>query len=188
MENSLSPALLNIYFHELDIFLQNKIIKRYRKGRRATICYEYQKRVAFTREEKRSPEKRRLQLLRDKRKNAHRQNLCNTKINDTHINVRYVRYADDFLLGLQGPRTLAIKIMRTVIFFLKSHLRLTLEDNTPTLFDSFCRMVPYLGMLLYNPIKNPKILNSHIAESFTRKRTIILHKAEILLNSKSTLL
>lgn len=37
-DHVLSPILVNIYFHELDLFVKESIIGRYKKGLRPVVC------------------------------------------------------------------------------------------------------------------------------------------------------
>ena len=117
--NVLSPILGNIYFHDLDIYIKKEIIDRYKKGTKATKCLDYQRAISFTTEEKKASLQKRKQIARRKRRDAHKAGLRYTRIDENFIRIKYVRYADDFLIGVRGPKTLVQKILRSVIFFLK---------------------------------------------------------------------
>lgn len=146
----LSPILSNIYFNELDQFIQKEIIEKYKKGTRAPACPEYVKATKFTADEKRKSKNERTQILQRKRKAAHKQGLRYSIIDDSYIRVRYVRYADDFLIGVRANKKIAIKIQNTVAFFIESSLNMKVSKEKSRLMDSYSTRVPFLGMLIHN--------------------------------------
>jgi retron-type reverse transcriptase len=135
--NILSPILANIYFHDLDIYIDREIINRYKKGIRAFKCLDYHRAVSFTGEEKKANFRKRKQLARKKRRDAHKAGLRYTTIDESFIRVKYVRYAGDFLIGVRGPKALVLKIFKSVTFFLKSTLQLNLNEEKSKIIDSF---------------------------------------------------
>ena len=148
--NILSPILANIFFHNLDVYVEKEIIKRYKKGIKPTRCLDYQRAVSFTYEEKKASKEKRKQIARRKRRDAHKAGLRYTKIDSNFIRVKYVRYADDFLIGVQGPKILAEKVFQSIKFFLKSNLQLSLNEEKSEILNSFSNKIPYLGMLIHN--------------------------------------
>jgi len=44
--------------------------------------------------------------------------------------IQYVRYADDFIIGIVGPKQHALRIRDKIDTFLKSDLHLTVKKNT----------------------------------------------------------
>jgi hypothetical protein len=58
--------------------------------------------------------------------------------------VKYVRYADDFLIGITGSRQLAIEIKGIVATYLKTELHLTLND-IKTKITHITKGVHFLG-------------------------------------------
>ena len=61
--------------------------------------------------------------------------------------IRYVRYADDFLVGILGPRKIALEIRERIRVFLETKLalRLNLEKTKIT---HISKKVPFLGYLI----------------------------------------
>lgn len=179
--NILYPVLTNIYFHDLDVYVEDKIIKRYSKGLRASICPFYQRTIMFTPEERKASEQKRRQIARKKRKDAHKAGLRYTNVDDTFIRVRYLRYANDFLIGVRGSKVLAKKILRSTKFFLKSDLHLSLNEEKPEIIDSFSSKVEFLGMLIYNvPSKFKPFRKSRFIENAKRKKNRVISKAQAL--------
>ena len=183
--NILSPILANIYFHDLDVYIEKEIINRYKKGTKATKCLDYQRAVSLTNEEKKASSLKRKQLARKKRRDAHRAGLRYTKIDGSFIRVKYIRYADDFLIGVRGPKTLVLKIFRSVNFFLKSTLQLSLNEEKSKVVDSFSNKISFLGMLIHNvPTKNLPYRKSRALQNKKRKRNRVLLRAENFENQR----
>jgi len=123
----LSPILSNIYLHELDVFMEH-IKNTYKTGKQSP---EYNKAITPYRKAvlkyKADKSKENLTVLKEKRKI-----LMNTNYTlRTGVNVHYVRYADDFIVGVLGPKTVAEEIKAKIAEFLKKELLIELnEDKT----------------------------------------------------------
>lgn len=113
--NILSPILCNIYLDDLDRFIE-RIIERHRKGARATRSLEYARATQAPASEKKEnlDPATRLARQRERRKEAHRRGLRYTEIDDKFTRVKYVRYADDFIVGVRGPKSLATKLRKEI--------------------------------------------------------------------------
>jgi retron-type reverse transcriptase len=184
--NILSPILANIYFHDLDIYIGREIINRYKKGIRASKCLDYHRAVSFTGEEKKASFRKRKQLARKKRRDAHKAGLRYTKIDESFIRVKYVRYAGDFLIGVRGPKALVLKIFKSVTFFLKSTLQLNLDEEKSKIIDSFSNKIPFLGMLIHNvPTKSLPFRKSRALQNKKRKFSRVLLRADALENHQT---
>lgn len=61
--------------------------------------------------------------------------------------ILYVRYADDLVLGITGPRDFALKIATEIETFIKSDLRLKVHDVSLTSRDKGA--IKFLGFNLY---------------------------------------
>ena len=184
--NVLSPILANIYFHDLDIYIKKEIIDRYKKGTKATKCLDYQRAISFTTEEKKASLQKRKQIARRKRRDAHKAGLRYTKIDGSFIRIKYIRYADDFLIGVRGPKTLVQKILRSVTFFLKSTLQLNVNEEKSKIIDSFSNKVPFLGMLIHNvATKKLPYRKSRALQNKKRKLDRVLLRADNLENQQT---
>lgn len=184
--NILSPILCNIMFHSLDIFVEESIVKRYKEGVKAAKCEEYQKAIALNVKDCRYSIDKRKQILRRKRKEAHKLGLKYTKIDDSYIRVKYIRYADDFLIGIRGSKELAQKILKTVKFFLKSHLHLIVNEDKCSIIHSYSRKIPFLGMLIHNANKSHiPFRKSREIENKRRKRSRIMNRINALKNRQA---
>lgn len=61
-----------------------------------------------------------------------------------YVNCKYVRYADDFLVGILGPRKMAQEIKERIGLFLKTVLKIELS-NEKTKITHVTKKVPFLG-------------------------------------------
>lgn len=179
-DNVLSPILSNIYFNELDWFITNKIIHRYNKGLKPRINPDYTKAITLTTQEKKLSSFERTRLRAFKRREAHKKGLRYKLIDDSFIRVKFVRYADDLLVGIRGPKRLALTIKKTIRFFLKSELQLSINENNLSLFDSYATKIPFLGMTIHNIVtKISTYRNSRELEMIKRSRSRVLTRINV---------
>src|SRR5262249_36635512 len=119
----ISPLLANIYLNELDRFIEDTLIPTYTRGnrRRTNPTYKrYEYPLAEARRQKNITEVRR--LVQEPRKV-----MSVDPVDADYRRLRYVRYADDFLLGFVGPKKEAEKIRQRLSEFLSQQLKLTLS-------------------------------------------------------------
>lgn len=153
--NVLSPLLCNIYLNELDQFIL-KEQEQYSLGKERQRCPEYRK-ITRVRDSN-IP----WHVRREKLKKAHRLGLSYTNLRDPlYRRVKYARYADDFLIGIAGPKSLAKEIFEKVAFFLSQDLQFQISKQKSRLISSTDRQVCFLGI---NIIQIPKIHLPHIVE------------------------
>lgn len=181
-ESVLSPILSNIYFHELDVFITKNIIARYRKGVKAPMCREYAAATTLSSVEMRLNERAKAELRRAKRREAHRKGLRYTVNTDNeYVRVRYVRYADDFVIGVRGSKGLATKIFKATKFFIQSSLNLKVNAEKSKLIDTYSNKVPFLGMLIHNVnTRNLQVRNSREIENAKRKKSRVLNRIDAM--------
>lgn len=187
--NILSPILANIYFQRLDSFIEKEIIEKYKKGKKPTKCPEYQRAISLSPLEKKSSSQKKKQILRIKRKKAHKLGLRYTKVDDNYIRVKYIRYADDILIGVRAAKSIATKTLDAIKFFLKSNLHLKINEENSQIINSFSNKIPFLGMMLYN-ITNKKTpyRKSREIQNKKRKRSRILSRIDALNHKQTKLL
>ena len=118
-----SPILSNIYMDRLDRFVQETLIPEFTQSPKRKMNPTYirlQSRVYHLRAK---GELERAKILRKEI-----QQHPSVAPNDPdHRRLRYVRYADDFLLGFVGPMTEAKEIKERIATFLGTELKLTLS-------------------------------------------------------------
>jgi group II intron reverse transcriptase/maturase len=136
-----SPVLSNIYLDRLDKFAETVLIPEYTRGAVRAANPEYGKVAraignAVRRGER--PAARRLRILRrgiargDPRDSRYRR-------------LRYIRYADDRLLGFTGPKAEAEQIKQRLAEFLRDDLKLELNQDKTLITHARTRAASFLG-------------------------------------------
>jgi RNA-directed DNA polymerase len=134
----ISPILANIYLHELDLFVEEKI-KEFNRGNKRAVNPEYDKlchRVSKIRksidEAMASGNKTLVENLLPILNKTQKQTKQMPKGKPYDPNYRrlvYIRYADDFLMGIIGSRSEALEIMGQVTDFLVNELKLEIATE-----------------------------------------------------------
>lgn len=135
-----SPILANIYLHELDEFMQAKVVS-FDKGKKRSPSLEGRRIMnRLTRLRKRVDQLRaeglgetpEITSLLDEigRLKAERMTVpASDAFDPNYKRLRYCRYADDFLIGVIGSKAEARQIMMEVRHFLADHLKLAVSDE-----------------------------------------------------------
>jgi len=136
--SGVSPVLANIYLHELDKFME-EYAENLSRGQKRLINPEYNKslkRAAYYRRmgkqmwEDLSPEQRKERNRTLKTLEAKQRMLSpSLPLDDSYKRVQYVRYADDFIIGVIGSKADAEQIKQDVGQFLKNVLDLEMSDT-----------------------------------------------------------
>jgi group II intron reverse transcriptase/maturase len=144
--SGISPILANVYLHELDVFVES-LRQRHEEGERRHI----------------NPEYRRLQGRRSYRLQASKgawtpeireltkrmRCLPSHDPHDPHyVRVRYLRYADDWILGVIGPRALAERLRDDIQLFLREELKLELSTEKTLITHAATEEAYFLGTRL----------------------------------------
>jgi group II intron reverse transcriptase/maturase len=117
----LSPFWSNVYMHELDVFVERLKIK-YTKSRRGTIQNpEYTASLKRMRELRAEGDGKAIRAADERRIPS---------VIRTGTRIYYVRYADDWVIGVRGPRSLALNVKREVEAFLRNELNLDSQEKT----------------------------------------------------------
>jgi RNA-directed DNA polymerase len=120
----ISPVLANIYLHELDMFMENMMLQ-FTKGKRrkSNPSYDYLKqrmtitnkklsRLEMCLKNDNSQEKASLLRIRREIQRKMREIPSIDLFDPDYRRLRYVRYADDFIIGVIGSRNDAENVMR----------------------------------------------------------------------------
>jgi len=102
-----SPILANIYLHELDVFIE-QLKQRFDQPTRKK-CYtpEYDRvrqRLAYWSNKIDQANETEKPILLEKYRKIRAEMLCTPSKRQTDKKIKYVRYADDFLIGVNGDR------------------------------------------------------------------------------------
>lgn len=137
----ISPLLANIYLTELDRFVEDTLKPAYRRGKRRKANPEYRRYqylIGNARARRDFDEARRLDRER-------RKVMSVAPCDSDFRRLRYVRYADDFLLGFVGPKNEAEEIRRRLSEFLGHRLKLTLSPEKTLITHATDGMAKFLG-------------------------------------------
>ena len=177
--NVLSPILCNVYLHELDLFMQN-LKKKYDKGSHPTKNEEFFKKLDLNKFEKALSYELQNRRVRNKRRALFNKGIKPYLHDDNYIRVRYIRYADDFLIGVRGPKFLAEKIKNEVANWLKSNLHLNLKKEKTNLTYSVGNKINFLGFNLYRtPYNQLPYRNSRRIEKAKRIKARLLAEKDL---------
>ncbi|MFZ2571710.1 reverse transcriptase/maturase family protein [Streptococcus thermophilus] len=137
----ISPLLANIYLHQFDKWVGEELIPQYTRGNKQKANSAYNRLS------------RRIKCYQDKGdyKKAHqliveRRNLPSVDIYDTsYRRLRYVRYADDFILGFTGSKAEAKAIKKQIGDFLNTKLSLELSQEKTLITHATGESAKFLG-------------------------------------------
>nr|YP_001315110.1 putative reverse transcriptase and intron maturase [Chlorokybus atmophyticus]ABO15138.1 putative reverse transcriptase and intron maturase [Chlorokybus atmophyticus] len=144
-----SPLLCNIALHQLDLFIERlkKIVNKVDSSHIVSQPYQSQmvpqrERAAIGTGDWRGAIKA-IKMARKMGYGDHQ---------DPNLRrLTYVRYADDFLIGVTGPKKLAERIGELVSRFLKIRLNLTLNQEKIVISKLSGKKIPFLGFQIYQP-------------------------------------
>lgn len=152
----ISPILANIYLNELDVFMA-EYAKSFNRGTKRKINPAYKKPLDVRRgkqewlkrnEAKISEEKRREVMAQIQELNGRLRSIPYSAPMDTEYRrVVYVRYADDFLIGVIGSKEDARQVKSDVGAFIKEHLHLEMSPEK-TLITHGSDFAHFLGYLI----------------------------------------
>lgn len=169
--NITSPILNNVYLHELDVFMG-----------------ELSKNFASGKYRRKNPVFRRIQYLMEGESNRSELKKLRRKfwkiqskdpVDPNFKRLYYIRYVDDFVIGIVGSREDTISIKNIVKGFLKAELKLNLSDEK-TLITHFSKTpITFLGILIKGNWETDKRIKLVKRGGVTRKisltgRTVLM--------------
>jgi len=198
----ISPLLSNIYLNELDRFVEDTIIPAYTKGDHRRTKPEYN---ALTHQIESATKRKNFdevhRLIQQRRKL-----MARVSVDPGYRRIRYIRYADDFLLGFAGPKNEAEDIRERLREFLNQELKLTLSMEKTIITHAADDKATFLGYEITvtksetRIAKNGKrIPNGNIAllmpqkvvrqyHDYYSKSGKIVHKKELIVDTEYTIL
>jgi len=136
-----SPILSNIYLHKLDSFVEQVLIPEYTRGERRRHNPDYHKWSGVIERARRRGDRT---TVREARKRRRPLPSMDTR-DPGYRRLRYIRYADDHLLGFTGPKTEAEQIKQRVAKFLRDDLKLELADEKTLITHARTGAARFLG-------------------------------------------
>jgi group II intron reverse transcriptase/maturase len=136
-----SPILSNIYLHKLDEFVEQELIPQYTRGTRRKANPDYKRmHRQMTSAQARGDQA----AARDLRKRL-RAIPYGNPMDPGYRRLRYIRYADDHLLGFTGPRAEAEQIKARLAQFLRETLGLELNQQKTLITRARSQPARFLG-------------------------------------------
>ena len=154
--STLSPVLSNIYLHKLDLFMEKKIEESLETGNTSLPNPEYKKihsdisnlrayfRDSYRYKRRLSDEETKDRIVEIKKLEKKRAKLS-SRIDGPGYRIRYVRYADDFLIGVNGNEDVCIKLKEELKEFLWDELKLRLDDKKTKITSATKSRATFLG-------------------------------------------
>ncbi len=168
-----SPLLANIVLNELDQWMI-KDINRNRKGKLRKVNSQYN-RVSYQQKQafRKGATKRGLSL----RNELHKLNYGNPQ-DEGYVRVRYVRYADDFVIGVIGNKALAEKLKGKVSKFLREKLGLELSSKKTLITNLKSQRATFLGYefgAVFTDVKTNQTIHGQIVKKRSLTSAIQLY-------------
>ena len=161
----ISPLLSNIILNKLDQFVEREIIPQYKKGKKRKRNPKYTKVSNDIRKAKKEGNR---ELVKELTRQL-RQLSSIDPFDSNYCRVWYVRYADDFLLGIIGSKQTAIEIKQKIGEFLLQELKLEMSEQKTLITHARSEKVKFLGYDIFTAWENNRITK---AKDGKRKRSV----------------
>jgi len=136
-----SPILSNIYLDKLDKFVEQELIPQYTRGARRRDNPEYHRTAARLADARRRGDRA---AARDLAKQL-RALPSKDPADPGYRRLRYIRYADDHILGFTGPKAEADEIKARLAAFLRVTLGLELNQDKTLITHARTQRARFLG-------------------------------------------
>lgn len=148
----LSPVLANIYMTPFDKWVERDLIPKYTKGKRRKVNPIYTK------------------MIRSGKVTDH--SIPSLYAHDRNfIRLHYVRYADDFIMGLNGPKIYCKQIVDECKTFLLEQLKLTLNIEKTKITHSQLDSATFLGYRVYKTKLSKMKISYNLKGQLSRRTT-----------------
>ena len=138
----ISPILSNIYLHKLDEFIDTLILK-FNKGIKRRANPEYTRMIRGKLNDTIKDKQKRIKII-------HEKNISPLMANDENFKrLVYVRYADDFLIGIIGSKKDSLMIREEIKEFLENKLNLQLSLEKIKITNATQNQASFLGFKIH---------------------------------------
>jgi group II intron reverse transcriptase/maturase len=160
----LSPLLANIYLNQLDQYLDKTLLPQWNIGKDKQRNPKYRQFEYHIEEAKKQGDKERLkQLLLERRE------IPSKDVNDPNFRrLRYVRYADDFILSFIGSHAEAEAIKSQIADFLRDRLKLQLNTDKTLITSGRRGKALFLGYAI-SILQSDTKLSKGLSQSYKRR-------------------
>jgi group II intron reverse transcriptase/maturase len=157
----ISPLLANIYLDRLDKFVEQTLIPEFTRGefKKRNLGY-YRLANKIQRLKKKGTAEGDLGPLRRELRGLG----TTDEFDPGYRRLRYIRYADDFLLGFDGPKDEAEEIKGRLAEFLRGQLKLELSEEKTLITHAVSEKARFLGydISTYRPTGSRRVGCGHI--------------------------
>jgi group II intron reverse transcriptase/maturase len=136
-----SPILSNIYLHKMDEFAETVLTPEYTRGTVRRMNPDYAKVTRAIGKAFQHGDRAAVRQLRARRRAIARGDPRDPR----YRRLRYIRYADDHLLGFTGPRAEAEQIKQRLAEFLRDDLKLELNQDKTLITHARTQAASFLG-------------------------------------------
>jgi group II intron reverse transcriptase/maturase len=136
-----SPILANIYLDRLDKFVENTLVPEYTRGTKRRNNPEYHAMSSKYTRARKAGDRQTCRALRKR----YTRIPCKDPYDPGYRRLRYIRYADDFLLGFAGPRAEAGDIKWQIGQFLGDNLKLEASEEKTLITHGRSEAARFLG-------------------------------------------
>jgi group II intron reverse transcriptase/maturase len=155
----LSPCLSNIYLDRLDRFVETVLTPGYTRGVRRNPNPVYDRTQKLLARARARGDHAARRALRKQQRNLPSRD----PVDPGYRRLRYVRYADDILLGFTGPKAEAEEIKRRLAQFLHDELKLELSETKTLITHARTSRARFLGYEITTQHNNRTITNGRRA-------------------------
>jgi group II intron reverse transcriptase/maturase len=137
----LSPLLSNIYLHKLDEFVERELIPQHTRGNSRKVSREYSRLAKRRQAARRRGDRAGARELAQQMRNLP----YGDPMDPGYRRLKYIRYADDHILGFIGPKAEAEQIKARLAAFLRETLALELNQSKTLITHARTRAARFLG-------------------------------------------
>jgi group II intron reverse transcriptase/maturase len=149
----ISPILANIYMDKLDKYIEKELLPEYNRQEKRRVNPSYRSILDKASKLRKKGMKREAETLR-----RQQLQLPYYDPNDTEYRrLRFVRDADDFLLGFAGPKAEADDIKEKLRIFLHDELKLELSQEKTVITHARTSTARFLGYEITTQFSNDKL-------------------------------
>src|SRR6476620_990616 len=138
---TVSPVLSNIYLDKLDKFVEQELIPQYTRGARRRLNPEYSRVQSRMRRARTRGDRAAARDLQKQLRTLPRDD----PMDPGYRRLKYLRYADDHILGFIGPKAEAEQIKAELAAFLRETLALELNQSKTLISHARTRAARFLG-------------------------------------------
>ncbi len=139
-----SPLLANIYLHQLDLYVA-QLKQSFDKGKKAALNNQYSRLLSAAKRSRAKGQEAQCKTLLAKARRLHSINL----FDPGYRRLQYVRYADDWVIGIRGPYNETLNVKQRITAFCRETMNLELNDEKTKVTNLGKDKVLFLGANIF---------------------------------------